>query len=78
MIWSFERQGQSLRCEIRRDLDGQYYEFVVVADDGPEQTERFEDPAAVIARSVDVMRGLIEDGWRSPLQEAAQSGEERP
>lgn len=69
MIWSFERQGQSMSCEIRRDLDAQYYEFVLVAADGSEQVERFEDPSAVIARSVDVMRGLIEDGWRSPLQD---------
>ncbi len=66
MIWSFERTGQRLSCEIRRDVDGQYYEFVVTSPDGSERTERYEDPSAVIARSVDVMRGLIEDGWRSP------------
>jgi hypothetical protein len=70
MIWSFERQGKSLQCEIRRDMDGRYYEFVVTNPDGAEQTERYEDPSAVIARSIDVMRGLIEDGWRSPSQDA--------
>lgn len=70
MIWSFERQGENLRCEIRRDMDGQYYELVVTRPDGAEQAERFEDPSAVIARSVDVMRGLIEEGWRSPSEEA--------
>jgi hypothetical protein len=66
MIWSFEREGASQRCEIRRDIDGQYYELVVTGPDGSEQTERFEDPSALIARSLDFMRGLIDDGWRPP------------
>jgi hypothetical protein len=66
MIWSFERDGASQRCEIRRDIDGQYYEFVVTAPDGSEQTERFEDPSQLITRSIDFMRGLIDDGWRPP------------
>ena len=65
MIWSFERNGQQTSCEIRRDEDGQYYEFVVTGADRSERTERFEEPSDVVARSVDVMRGLIEDGWRS-------------
>ncbi len=70
MIWSFERQGESLRCEIRREADGQYYEFVVARPDGSEQTEHFEDPSEVIARSVDVMQRLIQEGWRSPNLDA--------
>jgi hypothetical protein len=71
MVWSFERQGASLRCEIRRDVDADAYEFVLTRPDGSEQTERFDDPSAVIARSVDVMRGLIEEGWRSPTIDSA-------
>lgn len=66
MIWSFERSGERMSCEIRRDVDGEYYEFVVTKPDGSEQTERFEDPSEVVTHSVDVMRGLIEGGWRSP------------
>ncbi len=66
MIWSFERRGERLSCEIRRDVDEQHYEFVVRHPDGAEERERYEDPSEVIARSVDVMRRLIEDGWRSP------------
>jgi hypothetical protein len=65
MIWSFERGGQQTSCEIRRDEDGQYYEFVVTNPDGLEKAERYEEPSEVVTRSVDVMRGLIEDGWRS-------------
>ncbi len=74
MIWSFERKGQQLSCEIRRDDDGQYYEFVVTGADGSERTERFEEPSDVVARSVDVMRGLIEEGWRSLPVKAAPIG----
>ena len=40
MIWTFERDGASQRCEVRRDLDGQYYGFVVTVPDGSEQVER--------------------------------------
>jgi hypothetical protein len=70
MVWSFERRGESLRCEIRRDVDADAYEFVLTRPDGSEQAERFDDPAAVIARSVDVMRGLIEEGWRTAATDA--------
>jgi hypothetical protein len=70
MVWSFERQGQSLRCEIRRDTDTDCYAFVLTRPDGTEQSKHFDDPAAVIAHSVDVMRGLIEEGWRSPTLDA--------
>jgi hypothetical protein len=66
MIWSFERQGENLCCEIRRDVDADVYEFVLTRPDGSQDAERFDDASAVIARSVDVMRALIEDGWRSP------------
>jgi hypothetical protein len=66
MIWSFEREDATQRCEIRREADGHYYEFVTTAPDGSEQTERFEDPSELIARSVDFMRGLLDGGWRPP------------
>jgi hypothetical protein len=65
MIWSFERQGQRVQCEIRRDADEQHYEFVVTNADGGEETELYDDPSAVIARSVEYMRVLIEGGWSS-------------
>jgi hypothetical protein len=74
MVWSFERQGESLRCEIRRDIDGDSYEFVLTRQDGAEAAERFADPSAVIAHSVEVMRRLIEEGWRSPSLDAAGLG----
>jgi hypothetical protein len=66
MIWSFEREGTTQRCEIRRDVDGQYYEFATTGPDGSEKVERFEDPSELIARSVDCMRELLDSGWRPP------------
>ena len=66
MIWSFEREDATQRCEIRREVEGQYYEFVRTGPDGSEQIERFEDPSELIARSVDFMRGLLDSGWRPP------------
>jgi hypothetical protein len=66
MIWSFEREDATQRCEIRREVEGQYYEFVTTGPDGSEQIERFEDPSELIARSVDFMRGLLDGGWRPP------------
>lgn len=71
MIWSFERSGQLLSCEIRRDLDAGFYELVVKSPDGSERTERYEDPSEVVARSVDLMRGLIADGWLSAKGEVS-------
>jgi hypothetical protein len=73
MIWSFERGGQQLSCEIRRDEDGQY-EFVVTNPDGTEKAERYEEPSEVVTRSVDVMRGLIEEGWHSRPARAVSIG----
>ena len=54
-----------MRCEIRRDDDGQDYEFVVAPPDGPERIERFADPAALIGRSVEYFRLLMVDGWEA-------------
>jgi hypothetical protein len=73
MIWSFEREGATRRCEIRREADGLCYEFVTTGPDGSEQAERFEDPSELIARSVDFMRELLDSGWRPP-----QSADRRP
>jgi len=68
MIWTFERGSERLRCEIRRDEDGQDYEFVVAPAEGPVQVERFSDPAVLIARSVEYFRILMVDGWEAPSE----------
>jgi len=65
MIWSFERHGRRVRCEVRRRADGQSYEFVITAADGRPEIQLYEDPAQVINQAVEYMRGLIESGYRS-------------
>ncbi len=64
MTWTFTRAGRQARCEIRRDADGLDYEFVTTAEDGTERVERFDDPAALIDRSVRHFQALFEGGWR--------------
>lgn len=66
MQWFFERAGQRLRWEIRRDADGTGYELIVTPPDGREATERFTDPTALIERSLALQQSLLDDGWRSP------------
>lgn len=64
MTWTFIRDGRQAQCEIRRDADGVDYEFVTTAADGTERVERFDDPAALIDRSVQYFKELFESGWR--------------
>lgn len=64
MTWTFVRDGLQARCEIRRNADGLDYEFVTTADDGTERIERFDDPAALIDRSVKHFNELFAGGWR--------------
>ena len=67
MMWIFERQGEHMRCEIRREGDGAGYEMVVTLPDGSERMERFGDTTDLIKRSLDLQRELLETGWRQPM-----------
>ena len=64
MIWTFARDHERTRCEIRRDPDREDYEFIVTTADGAPEIERFNDPAALIDRSVMCFQRLFESGWR--------------
>ena len=66
MLWTFQRDGQELLCEIRREGVGSGYELIVTSPDGSQRMERFEDTSALIKRTLDFQRDLIEEGWRSP------------
>ncbi|MBE3073051.1 MAG: hypothetical protein IMZ67_08760 [Acidobacteria bacterium] len=65
MYWFFERNGQRMRWEIRRDADRAGYELVLTPPDGPEATERFTDPTALIERTLVLQQSLLDEGWRS-------------
>lgn len=62
MIWSFERGSEQARCEVRRQVEGDGYELVITRPDS-ETVERFDDPAALIDRSVAYLDALRREGW---------------
>jgi len=66
MMWVFERQGEHIRCEIRRDDGGTGYEMIVTRPDGTEELRRFEETGELIKRSLELQRDLMETGWRQP------------
>lgn len=63
MIWSFQRGGEQRRCEVRRDVEGEAYQFVITHPDGAEHVEQFDDPAALIDRSIAYLDSLRQEGW---------------
>ena len=66
MLWIFERQGEQMRCEIRREGTGTGYEMIVTAPDGSQRMERFDETNDLIKRTLDLQRDLLESGWRQP------------
>ena len=66
MLWIFERSGEQMRCEIRRDSAGAGYEMIVTSADGSQRMERFEETTTLIKRTMDFQRDLLETGWRQP------------
>jgi len=66
MLWIFERRGEQMRCEIRRDDGGTGYEMIVTSADGSERMERFEENNELIQRTLEFQRELLETGWRQP------------
>ena len=66
MLWIFERQGEQMRCEIRREGDGVGYEMLLTSPDGSQRMERFDDTSDLIKRTLDLQRDLLESGWRQP------------
>jgi hypothetical protein len=66
MLWIFERQGEHMRCEIYRDSEGSGYEMTVTRADGSQVMERFDETDALIKRTLEFQRELMETGWRQP------------
>lgn len=64
MIWIFDRNGETLRYEIRRDDKGDGYIMMVTSSDGQKRVERVDRASALIERTVDEMRQLRDDGWK--------------
>ena len=66
MLWVFELKGDQMRCEIRREGVGAGYEMIVTSPDGSQRMERFEETGALIKRTLEFQRELMETGWRQP------------
>jgi hypothetical protein len=66
MLWIFERMGEQMSCEIRREGAGLGYEMVLTGPDGTQRMERFDDTSELIKASLDLQRELLETGWRQP------------
>ena len=43
MLWIFERKGEQMRCEIRREGAGAGFEMIVTTADGSQRMERFDE-----------------------------------
>ena len=63
MIWFFDRNGEKLRYEIRRDRTDGRYRVVITHPDGTESVEEVDEPTELIQRSVELMNSLRGDGW---------------
>jgi hypothetical protein len=66
MLWIFEREGELMHCEIRREGAGAALELIVTAPDGSQRMERFEETNDLIKRTLDLQLELLESGWRQP------------
>lgn len=66
MLWIFERKGEQMRCEIRREGAGAGFEMIVTTPDGSQRMETFVETNGLIKRTLDLQRELLETGWRQP------------
>jgi len=66
MLWIFERSGEQMLCEIRREGAGLGYEMVLTGPDGSQRMERFDDTGDLIKATLELQRELLETGWRQP------------
>jgi len=64
MIWLFDRGGEKLKYEIRRQDNGTGYLLVMTRPDGGRKVEQVAQPTELIERSVNQMRQLRKDGWK--------------
>ena len=64
MIWLFDRGGDKISYEIRRDGATGAFLLVMTSGSGQKRVERIGNPTELIEKSSDQMRRLQEDGWK--------------
>jgi aminoglycoside phosphotransferase len=62
VIWFFDRGGEKIVYEIRRDADG--FLLVMSSATGQKRVERVAHPTELIERSTNQLRRLHDDGWK--------------
>ena len=66
MVFFYERSGQFIRCESRPSESEGGYELVILYPDGREVIERFDDPAELNRRQMQLEQELTSAGWFGP------------
>jgi len=64
VIWLFDRGGEKITYEIRRDGASGGFLLVITSATGEKRVERIGDPTELIEKSSSEMRRLQEDGWK--------------
>jgi hypothetical protein len=64
VIWFFDRNGQRLRYEIRRDPGSDAYELVVTFPDGRSEVEQMQEPSDLLKRCAELAEDLRGEGWK--------------
>ena len=64
MIWLFDRGGEKISYEIRRDGATGGFLLVMTSGNGQKRVERIGNPTELIEKSSEHMRRLQEDGWK--------------
>ena len=65
MFYWFKRGNEFMRYEARTALTGRF-EFTVVAPDGTEHVEQFDNADALQARQVAFEKEIGAEGWTGP------------
>ena len=65
MVWFYERQGRFVRLETQAGVNGRW-ELLVIAADGTERVERFENDLALQTRQRELETEFRGDGWDGP------------
>ena len=64
MVWFFEREGELLVCEIRRDEATTTYEFEIAGPAGPPNMRRFSSATELIDAYLRDQSQLRAQGWK--------------
>ena len=64
MFWFFEKDGESLQCEIRPSSNAAGFELEVTASDGQKRLDHADDANVLALRLMELEQQLKREGWR--------------